>query len=447
MIQYKRFYAPVTIQKIHVGLLIYQIIQARRVHALKLPQQKFQHNSALSGEMQGKPKYLILLQKMNFYKKKVSTILFFLCFMLLLTQPKVAGFFNKNFINITVQFDVTKNDDAEVKSWYADAKDLARKYKVDSYPTFLFFNPNGDLVHKAVGGFQDPNDFIRQARIALDPNMQYLVLKQKFLNGEQDSSTMSALLNSGHLANDNVFLNSVINRYLLTQKDLLTKKNIEYIATATGKISDPGFNVLLNNSALVDTAAGKGKSFAMVMHILFDDMVMPYLRKNGLKKVYGGGMVVYEGDINKIVDWQHIKTVLDAKYSSSADAELLFARCTYNYWTKDWPGYNQAVNSFINKYDNLVNAEMLNTFANTVLSGCDNKECINSAVGWSKRPLDTQQNSGFIYYLYSNLLYKSGRKQEAIDFLESKTSSPGDKTKYQNLDALLTNIKAGKQTW
>jgi thioredoxin-related protein len=33
-----------------------------------------------------------------------------------------------------------------------DGPDVAKQFNVSFYPTFLFFNPDGKLVHKAVGG-------------------------------------------------------------------------------------------------------------------------------------------------------------------------------------------------------------------------------------------------------------------------------------------------------
>jgi thioredoxin-related protein len=62
-------------------------------------------------------------------------------------QPAVGEFFNKNFLNVAVQFDVTKKDGQEVKNWYKDAAAIAKNYKINSYPTYLFFNPAGELVH------------------------------------------------------------------------------------------------------------------------------------------------------------------------------------------------------------------------------------------------------------------------------------------------------------
>ena len=46
-------------------------------------------------------------------------------------QAALGEFFNKNFLNVAVQFDVTKKDGQEVKNWYNDAAALAKNYKID----------------------------------------------------------------------------------------------------------------------------------------------------------------------------------------------------------------------------------------------------------------------------------------------------------------------------
>ena len=56
----------------------------------------------------------------------------------------VGDFFNDKFINVKVQLDTTKNDNDEVKSWYAAGHDIMTKYKVQAFPTYLFFSPEGD---------------------------------------------------------------------------------------------------------------------------------------------------------------------------------------------------------------------------------------------------------------------------------------------------------------
>ncbi|WP_114941117.1 thioredoxin family protein [Mucilaginibacter endophyticus] len=103
-------------------------------------------------------------------------------------QQKVGDFFNKNFINVSVQFDQTKNDNADVKLFYKDAKYLASTYKIAAYPTFLFFNPSGELVHTVVGGTVKADDFIAKAKSALDPATQYTHLKKQFEQGKRDAT-------------------------------------------------------------------------------------------------------------------------------------------------------------------------------------------------------------------------------------------------------------------
>lgn len=55
-------------------------------------------------------------------------------------DEKVANTFNKQFVNLKV--DMEKN---------ADGTFIARKYKVQAYPTLLFIDSKGNLVKKAIG--------------------------------------------------------------------------------------------------------------------------------------------------------------------------------------------------------------------------------------------------------------------------------------------------------
>ncbi|WP_142687913.1 thioredoxin family protein [Chitinophaga polysaccharea] len=67
------------------------------------------------------------------------------------TEPTVGEFFREKFVSVKVQMDKTSTDDEAVKSWYADAAAIAKKYGVRAYPTFLYFSPEGKLVHVEEG--------------------------------------------------------------------------------------------------------------------------------------------------------------------------------------------------------------------------------------------------------------------------------------------------------
>lgn len=71
------------------------------------------------------------------------------------TLDKVADFYNKNFINVSM--DMEKGE----------GPGLAKKYEVAAYPAFLFINGKGELVHRD-GGFMEAPSFINVGEKALE---------------------------------------------------------------------------------------------------------------------------------------------------------------------------------------------------------------------------------------------------------------------------------------
>lgn len=81
------------------------------------------------------------------------------------TDKTVGEVFNKNFVSY--KFDMEKGE----------GPDFAKKYNVHFYPTYLFFNPNGELVHVS-GGAKEAKAFITDAENALNPEKQLFSLKK-----------------------------------------------------------------------------------------------------------------------------------------------------------------------------------------------------------------------------------------------------------------------------
>ncbi len=67
------------------------------------------------------------------------------------TQEKAGDFFNANFIN--AKFDAERGEGIEV----------ARKYGVRAYPTFLIIGPDGKEIGKVIGG-DEIDGFIEKVR-------------------------------------------------------------------------------------------------------------------------------------------------------------------------------------------------------------------------------------------------------------------------------------------
>jgi thioredoxin-related protein len=68
-----------------------------------------------------------------------------------LSQQSIGAYYNQKFISVKVQMDQTPEDSADTRTWYGQARELAKRYVVKNDPTFLFFSPNGKLVNRGEG--------------------------------------------------------------------------------------------------------------------------------------------------------------------------------------------------------------------------------------------------------------------------------------------------------
>jgi thiol:disulfide interchange protein len=76
------------------------------------------------------------------------------------SKATVSRLINDLFVPVKFQMDTTRTDDNEVIKRYYDSRFIRLNYKIDAYPTILFFNPYGEIVHKGVGAVNDSSFLI-----------------------------------------------------------------------------------------------------------------------------------------------------------------------------------------------------------------------------------------------------------------------------------------------
>jgi thiol-disulfide isomerase/thioredoxin len=343
-------------------------------------------------------------------------------------QEKVGTFFNKNFVNVKVQFDKTKEDSEEVKSWYADADAIDKAYKIQAYPTFLIFSPQGELVHRIVGG-GDADGIIASAQKALNPETQYYTLLKKYEAGNATPESLKKLAVIASEAYDQENSGKVAAAYLETQTDLYTKDNLEFLGKFTKNSKSKGFQLMLKEPEKVDAVLGKGKSAKVLGGVILQEEIYPHLRKAtaNLDSLIGVAKAKYPTvDLNK-------------------STELLQVQFYQN--TKNWPKFQSSVLAYMKKYGTEVDGSMLNSFAWTVFENCEDAECVASAMAWSKRSVeDTKSKEPAFLDTYANLLYKMGKKDEAIAMQKQAIAlvPAAEKATYE---ATLDKMQKGEKTW
>lgn len=343
-------------------------------------------------------------------------------------QESVGEALNKDFINIKVQLDTTDKDNEQVKKWYQDGHDIANKYSVRAYPTYLIFDPNGKLVHKAVGS-SPAEEFIVKVKNALNPETQYYTLIEQYEKGQKDSAFLRKVMLATQAAYDMENGNKVLAEYLKTQPDLYTIGNLEILQNFTQSSKDTGFGMFYKNAAKVDALLGEGVAESITSQIIMTEEVFRKFPESKENKP----------------DWADISKGLKAKYPAEAAEIMAKAKVTWYQHVQDWDQYKTLVVDYMNKYGAKASVNEKNNYAWTIFQKCNDMACVATALNWSKESFKDNNNPMFID-TYANILYKLGKKDEAIVW-EQKAKDLATGTDKDGYQQTIDKMKAGEKTW
>lgn len=152
------------------------------------------------------------------------------------TDKNAANFFNENFINI--KMDMEKGEGNQLKL----------DWDVKAFPTFLYFNPNGEIVHRVVGAYE-VDQFLNYSKLALDENTTAANLQKRYDAGERGAEFMYSYLVSLRFGYHKELETQVATSYLnsLSNKDLLKKENWNVIKHFMKDPTSKEFQYLVNN--------------------------------------------------------------------------------------------------------------------------------------------------------------------------------------------------------
>ncbi|HEY9257710.1 thioredoxin family protein [Chitinophaga sp.] len=93
------------------------------------------------------------------------------------TNDTAANYYNAHFINYKI--DMEKGEGPE----------LRKRYGVQVFPTYLFLDSKGELVHKATSRME-VSEFVEEGKKALDPTRSLTAMEKAFNNGERSKENL-----------------------------------------------------------------------------------------------------------------------------------------------------------------------------------------------------------------------------------------------------------------
>jgi thioredoxin-related protein len=381
------------------------------------------------------------------------------------TYPKneVGEALKNGFISIKIQIDSTKKDNDLVKSWYRDAGSLVKEYNVTALPTFLFFSPDGKIVHRGTG-MKNPEQLIALAKEATDPSKQLYTVLEKYRRGEkQDFSKLPELSQVAKAAGADELAKQIVNEYFnnyLYKKEpgALTVKEIYFLASNLQNSKEKGFTWfrnpksagILNKIVLKDF--GPNYSEKVSDAIIFREEVVPRIPKDA-------------DGVMKESDWAAMRENIKKKYDSkTADRLVLNTQQYWFYTKKQWTAFSKTIFRKMEKFGmdtTLLGRAYTNNSLFEIFMNVSDPSILTEAAKWQEKIVKMDQAdsrvSGYASAnsidTYANLLYRAGETKKAIEW-QQKAVKLDEEFAQQNkaeprdvFRKTLEKMQSGQPTW
>lgn len=400
---------------------------------------------------------------------------------------KVGTFFNNHFISVKVQMDTTAHDNEQVKSWYADAEAIKKAYPIDAFPSYLFFSPDGKLVHRDLG-YKKPDDFVDLAKIAVNPERQtytiYNSLLNEFKEGKLAPEKKLQLATTARKLKEKQTAEKVAKDYKESYLDKLnwedlTKEQLSFIGDFSRLITSEGskgryFDIFYKHGAEIDKKIQhEGFAAWFVKAVITKEEMEDKLWKDGKP-------------VTQKPDWNKLKSTIVKKYGAQY-GDLTGSTAQMNFYkrTKNGAAYAKVVDGMIKQYPPTAGGKSLskaiggiagfgtdawglNVAAWDLFEFSDDKVALNRALAWAdlaikldgKDPTRPKNGEGLenvnlqIVDTKANILYKLGRidegialEQKAVEIDEAGAKKRGQNNYVSGFAEYLKKMKDRKPTW
>ncbi|MDN4028144.1 thioredoxin family protein [Chryseobacterium gambrini] len=295
-------------------------------------------------------------------------------------QKTVGDYYNSHFINAKI--DMEKGEGIEI----------AKKYNVKAFPTYLFVDGNGELVHRTLG-YVEENDFIQFAKDAGDPNKRLTALKQKFEDGEKDPEFLKNLA-SLTMYNDAEFTGRVMERYFSSKREL-DREDVQMLLSVAQNPDSPMYKIFQAKKDEISKVITPEKYEAIDKNIKISSV---------FKKSYNAQ--------SKTWDDNYFLTEAQ-KFLSKEEAEKILkkAQASRALRDKDFAKYEKLTLE-LNQDTSALSSEELNSLAWNFFENVSNKASLEKALVWAQESVKKDENFANTDTL-ANLYNKTGDKKNA----------------------------------
>lgn len=299
------------------------------------------------------------------------------------TDLEVANYYNSNFINIQLNME----DYPGVE--------LAEEFSVGVFPSYLFVNGNGRVIHRGCGAM-DANQFLILGEDALSDSLTLSSMENMFADGERSTDFMLnylALLEDACLDAER-FAEAYLSD--IEPAQLTDETPWEVFASYQWDIYSREFQYLLENRNAFESSLGQ----KVVNAKLYDTYLAQYQEIFEAEELHDFGMRAI------------IHSLKDVTFSGS-DTLKLMMDLHYAEFTENWKSYAEYAIQIVGMMDTS-EPDQLNELAWKFYLFVEEKSQLEIASSWAQQAVDEQPEPSIID-TYASLQFKLGNKKKAIE--------------------------------
>ena len=301
--------------------------------------------------------------------------------------PAVREYYNANFIN--ARFDMEKGE----------GREIAMKYGVRSYPSYLFLNGDGEVVMTNYG-YMGEQDFIAIAKEANNPLLTKGNPKELFQKGESDPAFLLNLMRQ-NAQTDYEFAKKVSERYFKGKvKQELTRDDIGMLLYFVKSPSDLNYQIFKDRKA-------------DIVREMSDDIYQQFDVNIKISKVMESSLDQKTGVIN---DEYFYKNAIPLVGKTEAEIALNRMKVIFYPNVGNFKEYEKAALMYYKNAENFDPEELLKA-AWLFSEHIDNQPSLKKAEEWAEKSVmksETAENT----YILAKIYMKTGKKANAKIYAE-----------------------------
>lgn len=251
----------------------------------------------------------------------------------------------------------------------------------------------------------------------------------KFRKGDRDPVFLRRMLLLSKRMKDTVYDREIFAAFIRHMEDPFRPDNLRYITELTKSTRDSGFAFYNANRKRLNEILG------------------PNAAENKIR------MTIYGSDIHPVLpndqarpDWDSLEKNIIGKYGDLGEEIWLSARYLHALNNTEWAVAAHYIERQRKKFPEGLTADLLNDYAWAMFEHVADTAVLQTALQWSEISLKDQQNkhiAGF-YDTYANLLYRLGRKEEAIPMAQKAVVLNPNESAFSET---LTKMMKDEKTW